>query len=148
PNEHKQNYYFGRKSIVQKFCARSIASALEDGWEHVYHKRFEKAKKSFHSVLSVLPEYQAVSGLAECFLQQDSLDNAVGLIQNYIEHFDKTPYHYLLTFRLADILVLKDQIPDAINLYNELFLQKPSLKLELNSAVRIKLHSYDLLKDF
>lgn len=147
-NEHKQNYYFGRKSITQKYCPRYIASQLESGWEQLYNGNLTGAKQYFNSVLKDLPDYQAIMGLSECYLHKDSVQNAIELIQHYVDSFSKTPFNYLLRFRLADLLVHNNQISEAIIIYNELYLQKPTLNLELNSTVRLKLHQNKLLKDY
>ncbi len=147
-NVHTFYYYFGRQSITQKVCPRFVGRMLKKGWEQIDSEHIEDAKITFNQVLRLIPNYSALVGLGECLTRQDSLESAVNLFENFYLSFDKTPFYYLLRLRLADSYIKLKRFDEALDLYNQLKDDKPTISLELISKTRIKLLSDNYLYEY
>jgi hypothetical protein len=141
-------YYFGRKALIQKDCPRFIGREIKEGWELFENDEIDESKKVFLKVLSYSDNYSALVGLTECLIKQDSLLSAEKVITNNLQKYSKTPYEYLLRFRLADIYGLSENYDKALELYSKLERDKPNLNLQSLSNLRIKLISTGLLKEY
>ncbi|MCJ7553479.1 MAG: hypothetical protein MUO34_06305, partial [Ignavibacteriaceae bacterium] len=147
-NEHRFKYYFGRQSIVQKVCPRFVGNMLRKGWEQVRDNELNKAKLSFRVILAKTQNYSAIVGLADCLEEQDSIYQSIKLFEQSLSAFNKTPYYYLLSFRLADLYAKTSQLTKASKLYVQLNLQKPSIHLDINSSLRLKLSEGNMLEKY
>ena len=147
-NIHEYHYHFGRLSIVQKFCPRYIGKSLQNGWEQVWSGNLDNAKKIFRSVLSKTPNYSALVGLAECLEKQDSINLAIGIYNTFGSQFEGTPYHYLLTLRLADLYAKTTNNSEALKLVERLHQEKPSIYLDIISSLRLRLFHHNTLKSY
>lgn len=141
-------YYFGRKALIQKDCPRFIGRKIKEGWKLFEKDHIADAKNVFVQVLNYSDNYSALVGLTECLIKQDSLINAEKIISNNLQKYSKTPYEYLLKFRLADIYGLSENYDNALELYSILERDKPNFNLNSLSNFRIKLISVGLLKDY
>jgi hypothetical protein len=99
------NYYFGRKSLLQKTCPRAISSYLSSGWEQLSNYNIDLARNTFQTVLSLSENYSALVGLARSYEKQDSLLNAINLLSGEIEKFEGTSYFYNLEMILSDLIL-------------------------------------------
>ena len=147
-NECRFNYYFGRQSIVQKVCPRFIGNMLRKGWEQVRNNELDKAKLSFRVILAKAQNYSAIVGLTYCLEKQDSIYQSIKLLEQSLSSFNKTPYYYLLSFRLADLYAKTSQLSKASKLYVQLNQQKPSINLDIISSLRIKLLEVNILEKY
>lgn len=147
-NDHRANYYFGRLSIIQKVCPRSIGNLLRRGWEHVENAKIDDAKSVFTEVLNKTPNYSAIIGLAECYETQDSISEAITLIEKSIDSFNNSPFYYHLNLKLADLYSIKSDYAKALKLYSELSHQKPSISIDIFTQLRIKLLENNIIRDF
>ena len=147
-NEHRFYYYFGRQSITQKTCPRYIGSLLRKGWEQVSINKLEQAKKNFRAVLDKTPNYSAIVGLSEIFSSQDSVQQSINLISNTVTNFEKTPFYYLLRFRLADLYARHSNSDSASILYEQIKFEKPTIGLDIIAQLRLKLLEKDLLRNY
>jgi hypothetical protein len=147
-NEHRFYYYFGRQSMIQKTCPRYIGSLLRKGWEQVSKNKLEQAKKNFKTVLDKTPNYSAVVGLSEIFFSQDSVQQSINLISSTVTNFEKTPFYYLLRFRLADLYARHSNSDSASILYEQIKSEKPTIGLDIIAQVRLKLLEKDLLRNY
>ncbi|MBS4035521.1 MAG: hypothetical protein KGZ85_13705 [Ignavibacterium sp.] len=147
-NEHRFYYYFGRQSITQKTCPRYIGSLLRNGWEQVSKNKPEQAKNYFRSVLNMTPNYSAIVGLSEIFSSQDSVQQSINLISSTVTKFEKTPFYYLLRFRLADLYARHSNSDSASILYEQIKFEKPTIGLDIIALVRLKLLEKDLLRNY
>lgn len=141
-------YFFGRKALIQKDCPRIIGRKIKEGWELFENDDIADAKNVFVTVLNYSDNYSALVGLTECLIKQDSLLSAEKIITNNLQKYSKTPYEYLLKFRLADIYALSENYDKALELYSKLEDDKPNMNLQSISNFRIKLISSGLLKDY
>jgi len=142
------DYYFGRKALIQKDCPRFIEKKIKEAWNHFEKGDIKKSKSLFYEILNHSDNYSALSGLTECLIKQDSISKAVSLIETSISKFHKTPYEYLLKFRLSDLYSLSESYDKAIELYKNLENNKPNFNLQLLSNFRMKLFYENFLKDY
>lgn len=147
-NQHIYYYYFGRKSLIQKDCPRFIEKKIKEGWNYFNDGEILKAKDVFNNILNHSENYSALIGKAECLIKQDSLNRAEQLLNDYIPKFSKTPYEYLLKFRLADVFAQLDKINKALDIYSQLEVNNPNYDLKYLSNLRIKLLSEGQLKNY
>ncbi|MFO7526798.1 MAG: hypothetical protein R6W68_15200 [Ignavibacteriaceae bacterium] len=147
-NDDMADYYFGRLSIIQKICPRSIGNLLRRGWEHVRDSEVERAKSVFSEVINKVPNYSAVIGLAECFETQDSNANSIIMIEKFIDSFINSTFYYLLKLKLADLYSIESDFARASGLYSELSRQKPSISIDIISQLRIKLLENNIIREF
>lgn len=147
-NSSAFDYYFGRKALIQKDCPRFIEKKIKQAWNLFEKGDIKKSKSLFSEILNYSNNYSALIGMTECLIKQDSLPNAERVVKTNISKFHKTPYEYLLKFRLADIYSLSGRFDEAIQLYKNLENDKPNFNLELLSNFRIELFNLDLLKDY
>lgn len=136
---NQAKYFFGRKSIFYKDCPRYIAKQLSKAWRYVNERKYYEAKAVFEKILQSGESYSAVLGLSYCLDQLNQLDKSVEMIKNNLSNFENTPYWYELNFTLADLLVRKNKIDDALIIYKMLTQQNPNRKLFILSMLRIKL---------
>jgi hypothetical protein len=145
---HQYNYYFGRKSLIQKECPRFIGKQIKKAWSLYLKKDFSNAKKIFADILDKTTDYSALIGSFESLIQLDSAQSAKELMLSYIEKFYGTPYEYLLKFKLADVYVMTNETDKAMDLYEMLVLNNPNLSLQTLSQLRIKLLRSGYLDDY
>lgn len=136
---NQAKYFFGRKSIFYKDCPRYIAKQLSKAWRYVNARKYYEAKSIFEKILQSGESYSAVLGLSYCLDQLNQLDESVELIKNNLSNFKNTPYWYELNFTLADLLVKKNKIDDALIIYKMLTQKNPNRTLFILSKLRIKL---------
>ncbi len=86
--------------------------------------------------------------LADCLEKQDSIYQSIKLFEQSLNAFDKTPYYYLLSFRLADLYAKTSQLSKALKLYVQLNQQKPSINLDIISSLRLKLSEENMLEKY
>ncbi len=144
----RANYYFGRKPLISKICPRYVSSSLAKAWEYYSAKNYSKAKSIFEHILIKTESYSAVIGLSKILEDGDSLSRAIDLLQSRINSFQGTSYEYNLKFRLADQLVMNNEIEKAKELYQFLVDVKPNRRLELVSNTRISLLKNGSLKKY
>jgi hypothetical protein len=145
-SEDQANYYFGRKSLFQKICPRSISEQLREGWEQFGELDYSGAKFSFSTILTKAENYSALIGLVRTYEKTDSLAEAVNLLRNKIESYESTSYYYNLELALADLFVKLDNFKSADSLYKVLIKQQPNRRLSYLANLRSALVRASLIK--
>jgi hypothetical protein len=146
--ESQAHYYFGRKSLFQKICPRSISEQLKIGWEQHEENNLIRAHHSFASILSKTDNYSALMGLVRTYDNQDSLVEAVGLLRNKIEVYESTSYYYNIELKLADLFVKLNNNKSADSLYKKLINQQPNRQLNYIAKIRRELLKKALIKKY
>jgi hypothetical protein len=147
-SQDEANFYFGRKSLFQKVCPRSISKELSKGWEHFKNLNISVAERYFKSVLRKVENYSAITGLAQTYDKQDRLGKAVELLKSNISNFISTSYYYNLELVLADMMVRNDELSDAEKLYDSLTIQNPNRLLLYLSYTRKELLRSGAIKQY
>ena len=147
-NEAMADYYFGRLSIIQKICPRFISDRLRIAYDFLKDKKLDKAEELFLEINSKTLNYAALSGLSEIYSEKNNFTKAINLLESKKKEFLKTPYYYILIFRLADYYALNDQSDPAVSYYDELIKKNANNDLVMLSKVRKKLVGTGLIKDF
>jgi len=135
-NLESANYYFGRKSLFQKVCPRSISENLQMGWEQINNSDYLGAEKTFWDVLGKADNYSALVGLARSFEEQDKITESVELLLGQLNKFEKTSYYYNLEFFLADFYSKLENFAKADSLYSSIAFKKPNRRLNYLANVR------------
>ena len=130
------NYYFGRKSLLQKTCPRAISSYLTFGWEQIGNFNYVGARSTFKKVLSLSDNYSALVGLTRSYEKQDSLLSAINLLSVEIDKYDGTSYFYNLELILADLFAKNKYFNKADALYTQLIEQFPNRRLYFIANIR------------
>ncbi|MDH3267449.1 MAG: hypothetical protein OEM46_01215 [Ignavibacteria bacterium] len=146
--KERANYYFGRKPLISKICPRYVSSSLAKAWEYYSQKNYDNANNIFENILSETENYSAVVGLSKIYEDRDSLRQAISLLDSKLDTFLGTSYEYDLKFRLADQLVMNNEIEKAKEQYHFLVHVKPNRRLELVSNTRISLLKNSSLKNY
>lgn len=146
--KNKANYYFGRKPLISKICPRYIASSLAEAWDSYSSNNLSEAKNIFDDIISRTESYSAIIGLSKIYEDEDSLSNAINLLQTSVNSFKGTSYEYDIKFRLADLFAKNSELETAEELYSFLIIAKPNRRLELVSNVRISLLKNGFLKKY
>ena len=147
-NQQMADYYFGRISILQKICPRFISDRLADGYQYLNENELSKAEKLFNEVNSKTLSYSALMGLSEVYHKQNKTDKAIKLLQTNSDKFTRSPFEYLLYFRIADLSALENKKALADINYNIIIENNPSYSLTFLSKVRSNLLKRDLLRDY
>jgi hypothetical protein len=144
----KADYYFGRKPLIIKVCPRYISSRLEEAWRHYNRKDNLIAEKIFKDILSKTDNFSALVGLSKIYEDQDSIWNAINLLQLNAENFTGTSNEFDLKFRLAELFVKNSEFNKAEELYNLISQKRPSRRLQLLADSRIALIKEGTIKEY
>ncbi len=138
-NEDQAHYYFGRRAIFGKVCARFISDRLSDGWNLYNENNFNGARRIFSQILDKTENYSALIGLAYCYEKVDSTDLAIELINDNLHHFEKTSYKFNLLLKLADLNAKLKNFNEAKQIYSEINKINPNRTLKYISELRLEL---------
>ena len=141
-------YYFGRSSIFQKVCPRQIAYDLKEAEDLIIQKKFSEAEKVLKRILDKTPNYSAIAGLINIYIEQKNYTQAKSLIDNYIKEFQETPYYYLLKFLNGDVNLLIGNDSLALFDYRYIINSNPHIQLKLIAELRIELQKKTMLKNY
>ena len=127
--EDQGHYYFGRKSLFQKICPRTISNSLQAGWEQMSYFDFDEARNTFESILTKSDSYSALVGIARSYEEEGNILNAINVINNYIDSYKNTSYYYNLELILADLNAKVTNLKTADSIYSVLIGQYPNKRL-------------------
>ena len=144
-NKDMANYYFGRKSLFQKLCPRTISNKLNKAWEHFENNNFVGARSIFQNVLQKSDNYSAIIGLTKCYEKLNKKDKAIELLKNYSGKFAGTSYFYNIELYLADLSAKNYDYHYADSLYKKVLTQFPNRRLFTLSSLRLQLLENDSL---
>lgn len=144
----KANFYFGRKSIIYKTCPRYIAVKNEEAWLFYNSDHLDEARLLFEESLSYGENYSAILGLSYVYSKSKMLNEAISIIESYLNKFENTSYYYHLQFRLADLFALHDEAAKAVLDYENIYDNNPNRTLFYLTAIRKKLLSEGKLDEY
>lgn len=147
-NQQMADYYFGRLSILQKICPRYISDRLTDAFNYLSENDLNRAEELFNEINRKTLNYSALIGLSEVYNKQNKTEEAIKLLQQNSDKFKKSPYEYLIYFRIAELSALEEKKALADINYNIILENNPSYNLTFLSKVRLNLLQRDLLKNY
>jgi hypothetical protein len=141
-NKNKSNYYFGRKPLIKKFCARATAKELKTAQILYKEKEYEDAAKMFSKIYKYSGSYAGLVGFAQTQKELDMLYSGINFLEEEIQKFEGTAYFYYLEFLLADFHALNNDSSEASEYYSKIIEQNPH-----NSYLRSAELKNNLLQD-
>lgn len=123
--EHAANYYFGRKPLIKRYCARATAKDLRIGNELIKEKRFKEASEKFLNIYNYSGTYSALIGYVRSSKELEDKSKIIEFLTKEIEKFNGTSSYYYLEFLLAEILAKNGEFENAIKYYQNLIDQNP-----------------------
>lgn len=138
------NYYFGRKPIFRKICARYLAEKVDEGWQLYNSGSYTSSRDLFREILDKSDSYQALLGYVNSLRKLNENAAALSVIEKYINNFHGTSYFYNLELLRADLLVVNRKIRQAENLYAALIRQNASREYYNLASIRSKMSADSL----
>ncbi|MCU7498981.1 MAG: hypothetical protein HF309_06935 [Ignavibacteria bacterium] len=135
-------YYYGRKPIFKKVCARFLAENIERAWDMYNAGRYAEAGNFFWRLLKYSESYQALLGYVMSLKKLDKPEAALDVLKENLDKYNKTSYFYNLELMAADLYAINKNFEEARAMYLKLLGQKASREYDYLSQVRL-----ELLKD-
>ena len=124
-NIHISNYYFGRKPLIKKFCARATAKELRNAQKYYKQKKYEEAALTFSKIYSYSDSYSALVGFVQTQRELEKLNEGIAFLENELPKFEGTAYYYYLEFLSADFYTLNNDSAKASEYYQKIIEQNP-----------------------
>lgn len=124
-SKHISNYYFGRKPLIKKICARATAKELKTAQNLYNNKEYSQAADIFLRIYNYSGSYSALVGFVRSKFNLDERDSSIDFINDNLLQFKGTAYYYFLEFLLADFYALNLQPEKAKELYARIINQNP-----------------------
>ncbi|MCU7494261.1 MAG: hypothetical protein HF314_18340 [Ignavibacteria bacterium] len=135
-------YYFGRKPIFKKVCARFLAEKVEQGFELYNSGQYYKAEALFKKLLEYSESYQSLLGYVNSLRKTDKPGVALQVLKRYLNKYDETSYFYGLELLAGDLAAENKDFSGSALLYENLASRKASREYGYLAALR-----KELLKD-
>lgn len=103
-DSNTEKLIYGYKPIISKYCPRYIAKSLRDAEDEFMAGEYEKAKRSYSSILDKDNSYQALRGIISADIKEGFFSDALVILKKYMPHFSQTGYIYNL--KLLEIRLL------------------------------------------
>jgi hypothetical protein len=144
----KADYYFGRKSLIEKTCPRYISDKMKSGWSNLRKGDYQSAKEIFEAILKKSINSSALVGLAECYHKQGSTKESISLLEKHLADFKGTSDFYDLSFILAGYFAKTERIAEADTLFKFIERENPNEMLQVLSELRLELIGERILKRY
>ena len=140
-NIHISNYYFGRKPLIKKFCARATAKELRNSQILYEEKKYDEAASLFSKIYRYSDSYSALVGFVQTQKELGNLNQGIAFLQQEIPKFEGTAYYYYLEFLLADFYALNNDSSRASEYYQNIIEQNPHSNYLRSAQLKSKLIS-------
>lgn len=138
-NKHLSNFYFGRKPLIKKFCARATAKELKTAQTLFLEKKYEDAAEMFLKIYNYSDSYSGLVGFVQTQKELDMLKAGIDFLEAEIQNFEGTAYFYYLEFLLADLNAIYQNSTKASEYYTKIIEQKPHNIYLLSAELKNKL---------
>ncbi|MGE5351718.1 MAG: hypothetical protein ACM3P0_06520 [Acidobacteriota bacterium] len=135
-------YYYGRKPIFKKVCARFLAENIERAWSMYNSGRYTEAGDFFRRLLNYSESYQALLGYVMSLKKLDKPYQALEVLKKNLDKYNKTSYFYNLELMTADLYAVNKNFEEARAIYLKLSKERASREYDYLCQVRL-----ELLKD-
>ncbi|MGE5432401.1 MAG: tetratricopeptide repeat protein [Syntrophomonadaceae bacterium] len=129
-------YYFGRKPIFKKVCARFLAENIDRAWDLYNSGQFTEAGVLFQKLLNYSESYQSLLGYVSSLKKADKPQRALEVLKENLAKYNKTSYYYNLELMTADLLALNENFIKADSIYKRLLDKKASREYVYLSQLR------------
>lgn len=147
-NQAMADYYFGKLSILQKFCPRYVSDRLNKAFIQLENENLTEAKQIFKEINNKTLNYSAIIGLSEVYLKEYKIADGIKLVKNRINKFANTPYYYNLIFRLGDLYAIDKQNELSASFYNKIVVANPNYHFNYLVGTRLDLLQRSKLYDY
>jgi len=134
-NIHAANYYFGRRPLIKKYCARATAKDLKTANKLLKEKKNIDAANKYLEIYEYSGTYSALVGYARASKELDDINGPIEFLTNELEKFEGTSSYYYLEFVLGDLYALKGDYSKSTIYYNLLIEQNPHRAYLRNAKV-------------
>jgi len=126
-NKNTAQLYFGGQPIFKKYCPRSAAKQINEGWILFDRKKYQKALEIFSAVYLYSDSYPALSGEINSLIKLNKISTAENILEKEIPKFKTSKYFYTLEILLSEIKFRNNNIPDAVALLDSVAAQNPHI---------------------
>lgn len=148
PNKSKAEYFFGRKSIVEKTCPRVVANKTAEAYSLLNANKISEAEKLFTELLIFTDDYDVIYGKVEALKLQNKFEDAINLCKKSLPKIEGTAYYYLMLLRLADFLAINNEAENAEKIYEKLSQANPNVRIQFLTETRSALLKCASLKAY
>ncbi len=124
-NKDNANYYFGRRPLIKRICARATAKQLKQAYKLFEQKNFIESSNLFDEIYKYSKTYSSLVGYAQSQLRLGNANNAINRIEDDLDNYANSANQYYLEFILADLYALKNDSANANQYYNLILQQNP-----------------------
>ena len=139
-NKNIADYYFGRKPIFKKYCARYAAKQIKLAGKLYQNGFFNQSRKIFQIVFNKTNSATALNGLIRSLMKLRLYNESLSLLEKYINNFEGTAYYYNLELLYGDNLILVNQFNKAKRVYTKLVRQSPTYQYKTIANLRLLLY--------
>lgn len=132
-------YYYGRKPIFKKVCARFLAENIDRAWSLYNSGKYQDAEALFRKLLNYSESYQALLGYVTSLRKTDKPQEALMVLKENLDKYNKTSYYYNLELMTADLSALNKNYSRADSIYRRISLQRASREFDYLSQIRMEL---------
>ncbi len=138
-NINEADYYYGYKSIFYKICPRYAASQSAKAWRFFAKSNYHLADKIFIKIIKLTGNYSSLIGHSECLVKQNKISDAVNILKNKVNDFQRTSYYFSIELKLADDYFIAGDAAKADSIYKSMTKQYPSERLFCLAKMRLEL---------
>ncbi|HEX2867491.1 MAG TPA: hypothetical protein VHO03_10640 [Ignavibacteriales bacterium] len=132
-------YYYGRKPIFKKVCARFLAENIDRAWNLYNSGKYQDSEVLFRRLLNYSESYQALLGYVTSLRKTDKTHEALKVLRENLDKYTKTSYYYNLELLTADLSALNKNYLAADSIYRRISLQRVSREFDYLSQIRMEL---------
>lgn len=132
-------YYYGRKPIFKRVCARYLAERIENAWALYNSGQYGESEEMFRNLLKYSESYQALIGYVNSLRKTEKAEQALKVLKYNLDKYANTSYYYNLELITADMLALNKDFNKADSVYLKLSGQNASRDYDYLSSLRRQL---------
>ncbi|MBX3008282.1 MAG: hypothetical protein KF816_09670 [Melioribacteraceae bacterium] len=136
-NKSKAQLYFGGNTIFKKFCVRSAASDIQQGWNLFNQKDYNNAFLMFNRVYKYSGSSNSLQGMISSLIKIKDYQRAKNILEKELPKFLNHQSYFRLKLIYSDLLIMNDNWDKAVVFYNELL--EANVHIQFNVALERRL---------
>ena len=136
-SSNEAHYYFGYKSIFNKYCPRYVAEQIKIAWQLYNNKKYYSAEKYFYNINDQTNNYSSLIGLADSYIKENNSNKAIELLRSNISKYMDTGYFYNVEMKLADIYAISGLSNEADSIYEKIVRENPNYFFISEAKIRL-----------
>lgn len=140
-NEHSANYFFGRRPITKKVCARTVSNEINSAWKLYGEQSYYPAQLLFIKVFEYSNSYSALLGIINANNKLGLYEESLELLSNKMSEYKGTSSYYSALLNIGDLISRNGNFDRADSVYKILSFYEPTLQYKNIAEVRSKLIS-------